>query len=89
MHPINPKPVDGTLKVILGEQQTDDYLPLPALRFPNGSVLTEWQLSDADLAALTAGGRVRFWQWTGGGKFQPIQAEVVEAADVLPIESAN
>lgn len=86
MYAVNMKPVEGFEKVIIGENQTKDYDPLPALRSPQGFVLIEMALSDEDRAHLAAGGRVRFFQWSGGRPFAPIAFEVIPADKILPVE---
>lgn len=57
----------------LGQQE---YQVLPGYRDADGLVMTEWEPSAEDRAAIAAGGRVRLWTHTFGGRFQPVQMEV-------------
>lgn len=59
----------ATLKVIAKDQP--EYLPLVASVSPDGLVMTEWEPSAEELAALMNGGRVRLWIHTYGWPLQP------------------
>jgi hypothetical protein len=85
MYPVNMRAMDGTVKVILAEEQPQ-YTPLPALVYPDGMVVTEWAPTPEELRVLADGGRVRLFQWTFGRGFQPVAAEMVTAEQALPLE---
>lgn len=78
MKPIVPTcPHEGAEIVVIAKDQPQ-YDPLPAARSAHGLVMTEWELSAEELAAVVNGGRIRLWTWTFGQPFQPIALEVVE-----------
>lgn len=66
-----------TRSVVFAKHQPE-YLPLPALVFQDGKVLTEWQLTEEERARLVAGERIRLWIWTFNGPLQPIALEVTD-----------
>lgn len=52
---------DATLVVFAKDQP--EYTPLPALRFPDGKILTEWSFSEEERAAVARGENIRLWIW--------------------------
>ena len=68
---------EGAVYVILGKDQPE-YTPLPGACDADGVVLTEWELTAEELAAVLAGGRVRLWIYTFNRPLQPVALEVVE-----------
>lgn len=77
MKPVTPvAPHDGAALIVLGANQPQ-YDPLPAAIDGNGLVLTEWEFSAEELAAILAGGRLRLWTYTFGSPFQPVHLEIV------------
>lgn len=87
MIPVDPPIPDGSHRIVFGEGQPE-YIPLPAAVFPDGKVMTEFELSAVDLATLMNGGRVRLWIWcfptachkcaaVNGPKLQPVMLETV------------
>lgn len=87
MKPTEPPIGSDATRVVFGEGQPE-YIPLPAAVRPDGSVMTEWELSATDLSALLEGGRIRLWIWcfpvacskcgaVNGPKLQPVALEVV------------
>ena len=77
MTPVQPRD-DGRPVVVYAADQPQ-YHPLPTTVGPGPEieVTSEWQLDDAERAALLAGGRVRLKLWTFGAPLHPIQLEVV------------
>jgi hypothetical protein len=76
--PIIPKnPHAGATIVVLARNQPE-YDPLPAAVSQDGLVMTEWEFTAEELAAVLAGGRLRLRTFTFGHPFQPVQLEVVE-----------
>jgi hypothetical protein len=83
MKPIDPDPGKrtGGESVTYGAGQRH-YLPLPAAKFPeNGQVVTRWQLSDEERAAIAAGGDVWLSILTFDRPLQPVRLGV-RGADV-------
>jgi hypothetical protein len=77
--PIPPPHVHPGAAPIVFAKDQPEYEPLPAaVDMTTGLVLTEWELSAEDLAALVNGGRVRLWIWTFRHPLQPVRMEVVE-----------
>jgi len=77
--PVQPQAMhEGASLVIVGKDQKE-YEPLPAAVSPDGLVMTEWELSAEELAAIFAGGRIRLWIYTNGRGMNPVQLEVTGA----------
>lgn len=77
MDPVEQFPSRGMTAVVFARDQPQ-YRPLPALLCADGTVLTEWIPSEAELAALARGEHVRVWIWTFGQPLQPIAVEVTD-----------
>lgn len=61
MTPVAPTEIPtGSRRIVFAEDQPE-YSPLPAAVCPDGLVMTEWELSDDEMARLFLGGRVRVW----------------------------
>lgn len=78
MKPIPPLVTHPDAVPIVFAKDHPQYEPLPAAIDTQGLVMTEWEFSAEDLAAIVNGGRVRLWIWTFRQPLQPIQMEVVE-----------
>jgi len=61
--------------IIFGAGQPE-YQPLPALRLPDGEVITCWQLSDEELADIQKTKCFYLSQLTFNGAVQPILPKV-------------
>lgn len=68
--------LDPTARAIVIAKDQPEYLPLPALVFPDGRVMTEWKLSEDERGRLIAGEHLRLWIWMFGNPLQPIALEV-------------
>jgi hypothetical protein len=76
MRPVRPvAPPRGAQFATFAEHQPE-YDPLPASVSADGLVMTEWEPTAEELAALVAGGRVRIWLHTYGRPLQPLNVEV-------------
>lgn len=64
-----------------GEGQPQ-YKPLPALLFPDGQVITCWQLSDEEKARVAETGQIWLSQLTFNRPLQPVLM-TVEKADII------
>lgn len=62
MKPVEQFPYEGSTAVTFAKDQPQ-YDPLPALVFQDGAVLTEWELSEEERAAILAGENIRLWIW--------------------------
>lgn len=71
MEAIEQVEAEGTRAVVFAKDQPE-YLPLPALVFPDGRVLTEWRFSEEERAAIARGENLRLWVWTFGRPLQPV-----------------
>ena len=65
---------DSTFTILAEDQP--EYMPLPALVFQDGKVLTEWTLTDEERSAIWRGENIRLWVWTFGETMQPVALEV-------------
>jgi hypothetical protein len=78
MTPVAPKAMHEGARLVVFAKDQPEYSPLPAAVSPDGVVMTEWELSAEDLAALLNGGRLRLWVWTFRHALQPVMLETVE-----------
>ncbi len=77
MIPTTPRKQPGVFTIVACNQP--EYLPLPAYISATGVVTTEWTLSEAERAALLAGGRIKLQLLTFNQPLQPIMLGVVDA----------
>lgn len=78
MIPIPPKtPHAGAERIVFAKDQPE-YDPLPAAVDRDGLVMTEWEFTAEELAAIVNGGRLRLWIYTFRRGLQPVALEVVE-----------
>lgn len=66
---------EGSRPVIMGKDQPE-YLPLPAIKTPDGKVITRWKPSAEDLRKLAAGEDVFVTLWTFGQPMNPIHVAI-------------
>lgn len=66
---------DTATKVVYAKNQPE-YLPLPAIRFPDGRMYTEWRPTEEELQQLINGEHIRLWVWTFNQPLQPVALEV-------------
>lgn len=57
--------------VVFGEGQPE-YQPLPALRMPDGEVITCWEISDDELKLIQETKRIYLKQLTFNNPIQPV-----------------
>jgi hypothetical protein len=79
MHAIEQFAFGEVRGVIFGEQQADDYLPLPALVYPDGKILIEWTFTEEERARIARGENLRHWIWKDPR--QPLQPVALEVTD--------
>lgn len=77
MQPVEQFEVEGAQRVVFAKDQPE-YIPLPALVFPDGTILTEWQPSEEERAAIARGENIRLWIWTYGRTLQPVALDVTD-----------
>lgn len=61
--------------VVFAENQPE-YTPLPALRLPDGQVITCWEISDEELQEITRTKKIYLSQLTFNDPLQPVQLGV-------------
>ena len=79
MRPIDPRvPAHllppGSRPFVIAEHQ-EEYLPLPSIRTPDGRVVTRWELTDAERAAIVRGEDL-FLTVLAHGALQPVRLSV-------------
>ena len=79
--PSDPLLDDPTVQRVTYTSTDPEVLPLPALRFPDGKVMTEWALSEAERERIAHGERIRLWIWTFGRPLQPVGVQVTTAEE--------
>lgn len=72
---LHPQVPDGTVKVTYAADQPE-YLPLPALRTPDGRVTSCWKPNPGELALLNNGVGIFLTLHTFNGPLQPIMLTV-------------
>lgn len=69
---------EDATRVIFAKDQPE-YMPLPALVFPDGKICTEWRLTEDERARIQTGENIRLWIWNFGHPLQPVALEVTTA----------
>jgi hypothetical protein len=64
------------VRVVVFAKDQPQYLPLPALVFEDGKILTEWTLTEEERQRLIRGEALRLWVWTFNQPLQPVMLEV-------------
>lgn len=77
MQAVEQLEMPGTRAVIFAKDQPE-YLPLPALLYADGKILTEWTFSEDERAAVARGENLRLWIWTFGKPLQPIALQLTD-----------
>lgn len=65
----------GTTAVVYAQNQPE-YVPLPTVRTPQGTLVTRWAPSDAEKAAIIRGDDIYVTVMTFGARLQPLQVSV-------------
>lgn len=66
------KPVEFKGQNVVFGQDQPEYQPLPALRMPDGEVITCWEMTDEQLQEVIRTKRVYLKQTTFNGPLQPV-----------------
>lgn len=66
------KPVEFKGQNVVFGQDQPEYQPLPALRMPDGEVITCWEMTDEQLQEVIRTKRVYLKQLTFNGPLQPV-----------------
>jgi hypothetical protein len=71
--------VDGiTARAVTFAADQPEYAPLPALVFPDGSVLTEWTFTEEERTLIARGENLRLWIWPFGCPLQPVALVITD-----------
>jgi len=68
--------IDKPCKITVYAENQSQYLPLPALVFEDGKILTEWTLTEAERVRIAAGENIRLWIWTYNRPLQPVALQI-------------
>jgi hypothetical protein len=76
MNPVEPDKAafvlpDGTKHTVYAKDQPE-YLPLPVLKTPDGRVISQWELTEAEKIHLANGGKITLVSHTFNQPLQPI-----------------
>lgn len=66
---------EGTRSLVIAKDQPE-YCPLPAYVQPDGVVVTCWQPTEEEIAAIQHGEPITLWIWTFGKPLQPVMLMV-------------
>jgi hypothetical protein len=90
MKPMSPVAYDpetrwGVSEIVFAKDQPE-YIPLPALKFSDGLVVTRWNLSWAERIMLLFGGSVYLGMLTFNNPLQPIRisTSVEDVVGLMP-----
>ena len=83
MEPVVPFAAAGCAAIVIGNDQPE-YLPIPALVYPDGTLLIEWAFTEEERTAIARGENVRHWIWRSTRceqcgqprRFDPLKLEV-------------
>lgn len=70
--------IDESLRRVVFGANQPEYFPLPAILFPDGKILTEWEVTEEERGRIARGERIRLWIWTGGQPLQPVALEITD-----------
>lgn len=65
-----------------------EYLPLPAMRFPDGTVISCWELTDEEVAQLINSKRIYISMLTFNQPLQPLRP-AVELTELVEIRNTT
>jgi hypothetical protein len=82
MQPVEQPETEGATLVVIAKNQPE-YIPLPALVYPDGKVLTEWTFTEEERAAIARGENLRLWCWVFPRRCAVCQS--VEAGKLQPV----
>lgn len=66
------KPIEFKGHNVVFAKDQPEYLPLPALRLPDGEVITCWQFDEQELADIVANKCIYLKQFTFNQPLQPL-----------------
>lgn len=65
-----------TARAVTFAKDQPPYDPLPALVYPDGTVLTEWTFTEEERQRIARGENLRLWIWPFGRPLQPVSLEI-------------
>lgn len=78
------KPIEFPGHNVVFAKDQPEYQPLPALRLPDGEVITCWQLSAEELEQIAITGKIYLKQLTFNQPLQPVLM-LVELSDDIEL----
>jgi hypothetical protein len=72
MNPKTPVIPGSTAKEITFAKDQPQYQPLPAIRTPDGAILTRWEPTPEERRAIAEGGSIYLAVWTFNNPLQPV-----------------
>jgi hypothetical protein len=79
------KPISFKGQNVVFAKDQPEYQPLPALRMPDGEVITCWELSDEELEGVTKTKRIYLSQLTFNQALQPVKISVDLSDGIEPL----
>lgn len=70
------KPVEFKGQNVIFAKDQPEYNPLPALKMPDGEVITCWELSDEEMMDIVTTKRIYLSQLTFNQPLQPVMLKV-------------
>ena len=79
MEAVEQMAFDGARAIVFGINQPEDYQPLPALVYPDGTILIEWSFTEEERARIARGENLRHWIVKDPrSPLQPVKLEVTD-----------
>jgi len=78
------KPIEFPGHNVVFAKDQPEYLPLPALRMPDGMVITCWELSEDEKKQILETGKIYLQQLTFNQPLQPVLL-MVDLADSIEL----
>jgi hypothetical protein len=73
---VPPRLLPGGAQAVIYAEKQPQYIPLPTVRTPQGTIVTRWSPTDAEKAAIIRGEDVYVTIMTFGQPLQPLQVSV-------------
>lgn len=76
------KPIDFPGVNVVYAKDQPEYQPLPAMRFPDGQVITCWEFTEREKQIIASTGKIYINQLTFNQPLQPLMPQVELGSDV-------
>ena len=71
--------LDATVAVVVFGEGQPEYTPLPALLYPDGTILIEWTFTEEERHRIAQGETIRHWIW------KPARQQCAQCGAITPV----